>query len=233
MWVFGDSFATPDCFVPVRHSFWMLTAQKLAVKKIYNYARGGNSFESVVHALVCDSAEIDWKDDFIIVGIPALARSAVVSKDDGYSNHRQVFDTGSEKITEEMILALHGIESKSFYHDPTAIRFEDPQWTEIQALRIVFLLNAWLDAQKANYLICNLGKDFIDAVPATGKFLMETCYKHPNNLVNGDTYYGVNVGVNKPVDFDKHGWAGHHGPAGNKRYFESAIYPRLLKNNLL
>jgi len=233
LWIFGDSYSTPYVCVDPCDSFWMLTAQQLNTNTVYNYSRSGNSFEAVVHAVVSESAQYDWENDFFLIGIPPLSRLALVSKDDTYSHHRQVFDIDSNKIDEQMILCLHGIESISFYNDPTAVRFEDPQWTQIQALRTVFLLNAWLDSKNANYLIINLSKDFIVDQASTGEFLINSGINHPRNSIAGDTYYNVNLNINKPADFDLYGWLGHHGPIGNKYYFDNVLYPRLVKNNLL
>jgi hypothetical protein len=233
LWVFGDSYSTPGICVEPQDSFWMLTAQHLGVSNVYNYSRCGNSFEAVVHALISDSTEYDWQHDFFLIGIPPLARMAVVSKDSTYSHHRCVFDIDSNKLDEQLILCLHGIQSFSFYHDPLAVRFEDPQWTQIQTLRTIFLLNAWLDSMNANYSIINLSKNFLIDDSANGTFLMKNCLTHPKNLIVGDTYYNINLGVNKPVDFDQYEWSGHHGPVGNKHFFDNSLLPHLIKNKLL
>lgn len=233
LWVFGDSFATPGYCVEPQDSYWMLTAQALGVETVYNYARVANSFEAVTHALVTDSIEYDWTCDFLLIGVPPVARLALVSKDTTYSHHRQVFDVNANKIEDQQVLCLHGIESISFYNDPTAIRFEDPSWTQIQALRTIFLLNAWLDSKNANYLIVNLSKEYFVDHPASGEFLINQCRVHSRNIIFDDTYYSVNFGINKPADFDQYGWHGHHGPDGNKHFFNKSIYPKLTKNNLL
>ena len=50
-------------------------------------------------------------------------------------------------------------------------------------------------------------------------------------MVFEDTYQSTNKGINKPVDFDQFGWLGHHGPEGNRHFFEQALWPRLQKFN--
>jgi hypothetical protein len=233
LWVFGDSYSTPGLCVEPQDSFWMLTAQALGIDSVYNYSRAGNSFEAVAHALISDSKEYDWENDFFLIGIPPLVRLALVCQDSTYSHHRQIFDIDANKIDNQMILCLHGIESVSFYNDPTAVRFEDPSWTQIQALRTIFLLNGWLDSKNANYLLVNLSKEFQANTSATGSFLIEQCLNHPRNLIFNNTYYSVNLNVNKPADFDQYGWSGHQGSAENKHFFNESIYPSLTKNNLL
>jgi hypothetical protein len=232
LWVFGDSYSTPNICVDPNDSFWMLTARELQVDKIYNYSWPRNSLDSVVHLLISDSNEYDWNQDFFLIGIPILTRLTVVSDNSEKSYHRKIFDLTSNEIDQQMILCHHGLENLQFVDDSFGVRFEDPTWTEIQACRLIYLVNTWLDAHNANYLIVNLSKDFQNDQPATGKFLLDKCLNHPNNILIGDTYWGINYGVNKPADYDKYKWAGHHGAPGNKYYFEKSLKPRLKKLNL-
>lgn len=232
LWVFGDSYSSPGVCVDPKDSFWMLVAQYLGVDRTYNYSWPGNSLDSVIHMLLSDSDQYDWSQDFFLIGIPPLVRLTVVSKNDKLSYHRRIFNFDSEEIEQQMILCHHGLENLQFYNDPTAVRFEDPTWTEIQACRSIFLLNSWLDSKNANYLIINLSKDFQDDSPATGKFLLEKSLNHPRNILLGNTYRGINFEINKPFDYDQYGWDGHHGPVGNKLFFEKSLLPKLKGYNL-
>lgn len=233
LWIFGDSYSTPGVCVHPTDSFWMHTARKLEVDKIYNYSWPGNSFDSVIHNVISDSEQFDWEHDFLLICVPPLARLTIVSNDDTKSYHRCVFDIDANEVVRDLIVCHHGLENKSFYNDPTAIKFEDPTWTEIQACRNIFLLNQWLDSKSANYFIANMSKDFMSDAPATGKFLQKACHPHPRNILIGDTYYNTNFGIHKPADFDQYGWSGHHGPEGNKHFFNSSIIPRLKNNNFI
>lgn len=227
LWIFGDSYSTPGYCVSPGDSFWMAVAQHLDVECVYNYSWPGNSLDSVIHMLLSDSDQYDWEQDFLLIGIPPLVRLTVVSKNDKLSYHRRIFDLDSNEIEQQLILCHHGLENLHFYNDPAAIRFEDPTWTEIQACRLIYLVNSWLDSHQANYLLINLSKDFQNDQPATGKFLLEKCLNHPRNILLGDTYYGINYGINKPTDYAEYGWHGHHGAAGNQYYFENSLLPRL------
>jgi len=233
LWVFGDSYSTPYICVNPVDSFWMHTANELKVDKIYNYSWPSNSFDSVIHNTISESDQFNWEQDFLLICVTPLTRLTVVSKDSTKSYHRRVFNTGAEEIAQELILCHHGLENVSFYNDPSAIRFEDPSWTEIQACRNIFLLNQWLDSKNANYFIVNVSKDFMSDTPATGEFLQRVCYAHPRNILIGDTYYNTNLGINKPVDFDQYGWGGHHGATGNKHFFNNSILSRLKNNNFI
>jgi len=232
LWVFGDSFSTPGECVDPSDSFWMLVGRLLGVDKIYNYSWPCNSLDSVIHLLVSESDDYDWDQDFFLIGVPPLVRLTVMSDDPEKTYHRNIFDTQGNKLDQQMILCHYGLENKHFYQDPIAVRFEDPTWTEIQACRLIFLVNAWLDSHGAGYLVVNLSKDFQNDQPASGKFLLDRCLNHPNNVLTGDTYYGINLGINRPKDYDQYGWYGHHGASGNIHYFEKSLKPRLERLNL-
>ena len=232
LWVFGDSYSTPSICVDPIDSFWMAVGKELNVDRVINYSWPGNSLDSVVHTLISDSDEYDWKNDFFLIGIPPLVRLTVVGDDDKKSYHRRIFTLDSVEIEQQLILCHHGLENKQFYNDPIAIRFEDPTWTEIQACRLIYLVNSWLDSHRADYLLVNLSKDFQNDQPATGKFLLEKCLNHPRNILLGDTYYGINYGINKPADYEEYGWDGHHGADGNRYYFENSLLPRLKRLKL-
>lgn len=227
LWVFGDSYSTPTVCVEPSESFWAKVGKALGVEKIYNCSWPGNSIDSVIHTLISQSDQYDWSADFFLIGIPPLTRLTAVSGDSTKSYHRFVFDSAIQQIDRQMMLCHHGLENVSILNKPNLIDFYDPTWNEIQACRWIFLLNQWLDVQGTNYLIINLSKDFQDDQPATGEFLLQKCFSHPKNILKGKTYWGINYGVNQPADFDQFGWAGHHGPIGNKNFFENSLLPKL------
>lgn len=231
--MFGDSYSTPGVCVHPSDSFWMLATRKLEVDLVINYSWPGNSLDSVIHTLISDSADYDWERDFFLIGIPPLIRLTVASTDTKKSYHRRIFNLDSVETEQQLILCHHGLENKQFYQDPIAVRFEDPTWTEIQACRTIYLINSWLDSHRANYLLCNLSKDFQFDEPATGKFLLEKCCNHVRNILRGKTYWGMNYGVNKPGDYDQYGWAGHHGADGNMHFFENSVVIKLQECELV
>jgi hypothetical protein len=232
LYVFGDSYSTPGYCVDPIDSFWMMTAKKLCIDTVYNYSWPGNSLDSVVHLLVSDSEEYDWENDFFLIGIPPLVRLTVVADTDTESHHRRVFDNSGNEIEQQLILSHHGLKNISFYDDPTAIRFEDPTWTEIQACRLIYLINSWLDSHCANYVLVNLSKNFMFDSPASGEFLLRKCSEHQNNILFEKTYYDINYGINKPVDYDNFGWDGHQGPVGNLHFFDNSLFPKIKKLRL-
>ena len=72
LWVFGDSFVTPDYCVNVKDSFWGLTAQHLDIPQINNYSQPGNSFDTVQQLLIGSAEHINWQKDLVFIGLPPL-----------------------------------------------------------------------------------------------------------------------------------------------------------------
>jgi hypothetical protein len=228
LWVFGDSFTTPNYCVGPSESFWGLTAKNIGAKSIINCSWPGNSFDSVIHMVVSMQDDYDWCKDFLIIGIPPLERLTVFDnyKDTHYNKH--TFDTVTWKVDTNEISCHTGLINIKLETIKDLIILEDRSWTETHALRSLFLLTTWLDAKKANYLIVNLSKPFdIDNNWGPSNFLLPYCVDHNRLTVFKDTYYSVNLNVNEPADFKEHGWMGHHGPAGNYCFFEKTIKPKL------
>jgi len=233
LWVFGDSYSTPGVCVDPVDSFWATVGKTLDVNEIHNYSRPKNSLDSVIHLLVSESSQYNWNNDFFLIGIPPLVRLTVVSDNDKTAYYKKIYNNQINLVEEQQILCHHGLESRSFINDPLAVRFDDATWNEIQACRQIFLINQWLDKNNANYFLINLSKDFQNNAPSTGKFLLEQCLTHPRNILIGDTYWGINYGINKPADFSDYGWAGHHGAEGNQYFFEKSLLPKIKQNGLI
>ena len=229
LWVFGDSFTTTDYCVNAQDSFWGLTAQHLKILKIINYSRPGNSFDTIQQLLIGSTPEINWTDDLMFIGLPPLERITVFDnfKDTKYIGH--VINTMDWTVSSQDVPVHNGLECLHYYgEDQQLIIHSDRSWLETQVLRTIFLLTQWLDSVGANYLIINLSKD-LDENNQWGpsNFVLPYCKTHKNCVLFEDTYHGINLNINKPADFDQHGWNGHHGPNGNKYFFEQSLMPRL------
>ena len=146
-------------------------------------------------------------------------------KDTRYN--RQVL-TRDWSVQNEPVLCHRGLEIIKGHEAQNMAIYLDRSWLETLALNSIFLLSQWLDSKKANYVIHTLGKAF-DANniwdPTT--FNLKYCKSHSRCILFENTYNSVNINLNKPVDFDRYGWLGHHGPAGNKHFFESSLKDKL------
>lgn len=233
LWIFGASTSVPNTCVSPQESFWGLVAKELDIATINNCSWHGNSFDSVCHMLIGMQDEYDWEKDVFLITIPPLWRLTIFDnfKDTRYYGYS--FNTKSWDADKFEITCHTGLENFLVGGDKMLTIFEDRSWTETQTLRTIFLLTSWLDSKRANYLICNMTDPMDpDNIWGPSNFILPYCKNHTNCILFEDTYYSVNLNINKPVDFDQGGWYGHHGHVGNKYFFEQSLLPRLKKLNL-
>lgn len=232
LWVFGDSYTTPGYCVDPQHSFWGLTASTQGIDTICNCSRPSNSWTTIQQLLVGMHADIEWSQDLVFVGVPPLERITVFDdyRDTAYSAH--MIDTGTWHSHTIDVPCHRGlITLQNFGEDRQLVLHSDRSWLETDTLRQIFLLTQWLDSVGAHYLIINLSKDFDSNNhwgPST--FVLDHCLHHPNTILFQDTYHGINIGVNRPVDSDRP--EGHHGSAGNRYFFEKSLLPKLKESGL-
>jgi hypothetical protein len=235
LWVFGDSNATPGVCVDPADSFWGLTALALDIPTIKNCSRPANSFDSVCHMLVSLQSEYDWKRDLFLIGVPALERITVFDnyKDTEYEGHE--LDIAEWQVKKFKIASHHGLLALQNYGaDKQLIIHTDRSWLETQVLRTIFLITTWLDSKNANYMIINLSKDLDNNnVWGPSEFVLPYALNHPRCILFEDTYHGINLDINPPADFDQYGWNGHHGPVGNKYFFENSLLPKIKQCGLI
>ena len=233
LWVFGDSYTTPEFCVEPKESFWGITGA-MATTSIVNCSWPGSTFTSVFHMLINMQSQFDWKNDLFLIGIPPLERLTIFDnfKDTRYNStiiNSQTWVSTQEEISCHAGLAqIRGDEAQSM------IVYEDRAWTETQTLSMIFLLTRWLGSVNANYMMLNLSKPFDDNnIWGPSEFVLPYAINHPRCILYTDTYYSINLNINKPADYDKYGWSGHHGAAGNQYYFEKSLLPKMQECNLI
>ncbi len=234
LWVFGDSYSTPYVCVDPQQSFWGLLAQELGIPLIANCSRIVNSFDSICQLVVGIQTKIDWKNDLVLIGIPPLERITVF---DDYKNTEYLaseFETDTWQQQTFDVPCHRGLLCLQYYgYDQQLVLHQDRAWLETQTLRTVFLLTTWLDSINANYMILNLSKDFDkNNVWGPSNFVLPYCINHQKCILFEDTYHGINIDVNEPDDFEQFEWQGHHGPAGNRYFFENSLLPTMQRNKL-
>jgi hypothetical protein len=220
--------------VNIEDSFWHKAAVDANAKTIYNHSRPCNSIEGINHLILAEQENFDWSGLFLI-GIPVLERVEGYTDED-ISNYVQIIKN-SEVVEERSLASKEGL--VTYRHKDLGKKFAlsvDRRWTEIRALKELYLLYDWLTYRKqANFMFINLSKSFVlDNQSWSSKRFVKKLSKVPNAILFGDkTYNNINVGVNKPADYDQYGWNGHHGPAGNKYFYENSVKPSLIKSGLL
>jgi hypothetical protein len=234
LWVFGDSYTTPGVCVEPQDSFWGLLASHLNICTIKNCSRPVNSFDAVCQLVVGLQTEIMWNTDLVLIGIPPLERITVFDnyKDTEYLGH--TIDTHTWQDQQFDIAVHRGLVSLQNYGtDKKLIIHHDRSWLETQVLRTVFFLTTWLDSINANYMILNLSKNFDKHNNWNpSNFVLPYVINHPRCILFENTYHDINLNINPPADFDQYEWNGHHGPAGNKYFFEKSLLPTLQRNKL-
>jgi hypothetical protein len=238
LYVFGDSFSTPHSCVEPRDSYWGLVAQYAHIDEVINYSSSGQAWEGVLHLITSLYNEINFRDSLLIISIPPLERRL---RFDDYKNTEYVYYTYNSKWDEFKSInnnltgleVLRGFDENGIVRDEISL-FSDRSWLETILLRELFLLTKWLDSENASYVITTMAKD-IDQTNLWGpsEKLLPYILNHPR-ILNKDTYHYLNMddGI-KPADYDQYGWAGHHGIAGNKNFFEKSLLPKLKELNLV
>lgn len=229
LWVFGDSYATPyECVEPC-DSFWGLAAQALGVDSVKNCARRGVSFQAVCQLLVDQQHLYDWQRDFFIIGVPPVQRFLGSNADPDFEFAVLDFDPNSWQSTQRTINEHQGLKSYHGWELPKEVAVNrSTEMIEVNTLREIFFVTQWLESQQAKYVLVNLSCDLNRFNPSpAARFLLPYCINHPNCILFDRTYYGINLDVNPPADFDQYQWQGHHGAAGNRYFFDESLHPRI------
>lgn len=239
LYVYGDSYATPDFCVSVENSFWGLLAKDLEVDRVYNSASPGTSLDSISHRIV-STVDVIPEGSLLLVGIPILERfSTWQNHVDGieYNNTTSfavgniVFGKDLKPVASTSTGSSHDIISMSLYDNPSEaiILHTDRVWLEISAMRTVLLLDQYIKSKGLECMFICLEQEFEISEYECTKNLIEAVLKMPNQILFENTLHSINRGVYKPVDYDKYGWQGHHGPAGNKNFYYNSLRPHMVK----
>jgi hypothetical protein len=231
LWVFGDSYSTPNVCVSPQESYWGLVSTRLKTNTIINCSRPKLSFDSVCHMLVGEQQHYDFDKDFFVIGVPPLERITVFDNFKDTALVNSTFDTETWSVELSNVASHHGLinyQYKELDKLALSVLINDRSWVETQALRQIFLITSWLDSQNANYIILNHSKN-LDKNNHWGpsQYILDYCLKHPRCILFDNSFYDVNLNINRPADYDKFGWHGHHDAAGNKHFFETTIKDKL------
>jgi len=232
--VLGDSYSTPNVCVSPSNSFWGLAAKDLGADKIVNYSHRGFSFDAVLHILINET--FNFADDYFFIGVPPLHRYIAHSNNIKKNYIAKQFDA-NYAIEEIPIHSLDNTQpftfAEQFENDREGVDRFSKEWLDVQSLEKIFLLHQYLTAIKARFLILNLSVPIAcqDMWPA-GKSVMAKVRDLDECVLFDNTYQSVNVDDQiKPVDFNQHGWMGHHGTAGNLNWYTKVVKPKMLELN--
>jgi hypothetical protein len=227
--VFGDSHSTPNVCVTPNESFWGLTASALGVDTVINCSRPKISFDSVCQMLIGEQQRYNFDQDFFVIGLPPLERITVFDDYKDTALVSSVFDTKTWQAQPSNVASHHGLINLQYKElDRLSVLISDRSWIETQVLRQIFLITKWLDSCNANYIVVNLSKN-LDPNNHWGpsQCILDYCIAHNRCKLFDGSMYDVNLNINRPADYDNFGWWGHHGPAGNRHFFETSVKDKL------
>lgn len=229
LYIFGDSYSTPDFCVAPGDSWWGLIAQDLSnqIKGVDNYSWPGNNIDSIQHIIVANR-DMFRQDDVIVVGVPPIERLTIF-EDDAQSYQVKKFNPSLDRVTHSIVPRHDGLRQITTHQaGRDLVELWNRSWQEAQILRQMIMLAAWLDKTVDRYLIVNLSEPFQPLTQwSTLSSLQQQVLDHPRMMIFEDTYYSFNKDIVKPADFDTHGWFGHYGADGNQRWYHGAIRPRM------
>lgn len=229
LWVFGDSYSTPNVCVSPQESFWGLTASALSVDTVINCSRRKMSFDSVCQILVGEQQQYNFDQDFFVIGLPPLERITVFDNHKDTALVSSVFDTKTWQVETNDVASHHGLINFQYKElGRLTMLIDCRDWLEAQIFRQIFLITQWLDSYKANYIIVNLSNN-LNATNHWGpnQYILDYCLAHQKCILFDGSMYDVNLNINRPADYNMYGWKGHHGPAGNRHFFETSIKDKL------
>lgn len=231
LFVFGDSYSTPHFCVDPVDSWWGKLAFDLhdKVNETVNISWPGNNIDSIAHVIVCMQEEIT-ANDYVVVGIPPIQRLTMFNPDSAKQYDAWIFDNKLNEIDKKTVLQHHGLAQYGVHEmDKTFVMLWNHSWIEAQVLRSIVLLDSFLSAKTPNVVFLNLSIPFQGPTEWPVLKNLQKQSQKSNMLIFNDTYYSVNLEKNIPVDFDTHGWMGHHGPAGNALWYNETVKPLLEK----
>ena len=223
LYIFGDSYTTPNFCVDPQDSWWALCAGLLPVNEIHNHSWPGNNIESIAHTIL--NTDIN-RDDFIIVAVPPVGRLTHFAGDAGPVQHYTVYNHGiQQQYTQPELCHTGLLQITTHQSGKDNIDRWDNSWAEATALRELLLLDALLD----KVMFCVMSVPFMEksSWPTIKTLIKKT--KKPQFQLYKNTYYSANLHINEPVDYDTYGWFGHHGPVGNRHYFDTTAKPTMQK----
>lgn len=223
LFVFGDSYSTPGFCVDPKDSFWALAARDLQATEVLNYSWPGNNLESIAHIIVNMINQFE-PNDKLLIGVPPLERITYYSSEekDYYCSH---FFNGNLDVARQELVPCHANLKQVAVHQfgRESVEHWNRGWAEAQALRTLITLATTLKHVGVKNIIVNLAEPFMDHTQWPVLQGLQYQADEWDIHVFRNTYYSVNKDINRPVDFDTHGWHGHHGAEGNGAWYHSMI----------
>lgn len=230
LYVFGGSDTVSDLYVPSPDSYWGLTMRDIGADQVVNFSCAGQCFDNLVHIILQEDLD---PDAYYLIGIPPIVRYSYYV-DDGLEYLATFLDKNFEK-TLIKVHSMTGVRSSAFHerftNEKNYIGNFSAEWNESLVLEKVFLLAQYLLQCKRKFTIFNLSARlcYQDLWPS-GMNIMIKLKQLPEILVFDHSLTSINEQDKIfPIDFDKHGWLGHHDERGHLNFYQKVLKPKLIE----
>jgi hypothetical protein len=166
--------------------------------------------------------------DYVVIGVPPIERFTVYDLD-GSAPSVHTFFGNLEPMHQQVLTEHDGLGQVTTHQlGQSYVMSWNRSWQEAQVLRELFLLKQYIQGWTPNILIVNLAEPFQPKTEwPTLASIQRRFLADPRSMLFDNTYYSVNKNVNRPVDFDTHGWHGHHDAVGNQHWFSTVLLPKM------
>jgi hypothetical protein len=226
LYVFGDSFTTPNFCVNVQDSHWGLLARDLQVDSIINYSYSGFSFDQLIHVL-CNE-KLDFNDSYFFIGVPPIERIALYNKNKKW--YRAEFD---KEFTAQrtLIESINDTEQFEFFEAFKDAKFflanYSFRWQQQTVCDKIFMMYHWLKSINVKFVVVNLTAPMY----YHGTRVEQNLKASKECILFDNTCHSINEADNiKPADWDQGvGWHGHHGAEGCLNWYTKVLKPKVIE----
>lgn len=224
--IFGDSYSTPNYLVQPNESWWGLLSHDLDVTDIVNWSWWGSNLDNIAHTMFCYQDQI-LSNDYVVIAVPPLIRVTVFEPDtaDELPVKPSVITYNStlSQTKSELILSHSGLIGKSVTDmGKSYVQGWNPGYAEAIAIRTIGLL---LGNFNVKIIVVNASMPFQEPTMWPTLGMAQAQLQNDSRVELQNTYYSVNLNKYIPVDYDKWGWNGHHGPDGNLEFYTQVVKP--------
>ena len=223
LYVDGDSYTTPNMHVDIKDSYWSLFGNYVKISNIVNYAYPGKSNEGIFRNATRFILDNNDKELFMLLGFTHLERYDVFDRE-----HELRILSGEPVRPLNLNPCEQGVVTKSYTQsskESDTLVYWHREFDETKFLSNLINFSAFCQQKNVKFMLHYCSKPLVDPkIPLSESFFSEV--QRIPNIINlfDNTYQTYNQKLKiKPADYEQYGWNGHHGPAGNKAYFEFLI----------
>ena len=204
-----------------------MAAERVGANEIYNYSSPGLNLDLMTHLMITDRENIHWGEDSLVLFCATHLERITLHDTDKDLNLAVIHNN---ELTIKSAPCSRGLRSASVWQAvPEIAKVYDRSWTDHQGLMQLYLIYHWLSLKNTPFIIANMCIEYPRTPGWPTDYLCDWWADQPNAIIFQNTYRDINIGINRPVDYNEYGWGGHHGPEGNLLFFEKSLWPVIEK----